>query len=70
MVVKVTKLVWKDVGIRNEVKGCLPKLLLHTHEVEAETVLAGDLVALRKMVYLLVLVQALVLIGLTSTRAP
>jgi hypothetical protein len=66
MVVKVTKLIWKDVGIRNEVKGCLPKLLLHAHEVEAETVLAGNLVALRKMVYLLVLVQALVLIGLTS----
>lgn len=66
MVVEVTKLVWKDVGVRDEVKGCLTVFLLHAHEVEAKPVLAGNLVALRKMVDLLVLVQALVLIRLAS----
>lgn len=70
MVIKVAKLIWKDVSVRDEVESCFPEFLLHANEIKAKTVLTSDLMTLREVVDLLVLVQALVLIGLASARAP
>ena len=62
VVVEVAKLVRKDVGVRGEVEGALAKPLLHAHDVEAESILAGDLIRLREVVDFLVLVKTLVLV--------
>lgn len=70
MVIKVAKLVWKYVGVRDEVESCFTEFLLHANEIKAKTVLTGDLMTLREVVDLLVLVQALVLIGFACARAP
>jgi hypothetical protein len=70
MVIKVAKLVWKYVGVWDEVESCFTEFLLHANEIKAKTVLTGNLMTLREVVDLLVLVQALVLIGLASARAP
>ena len=64
VVVKVTELVWQDVGVGAEVKCRLAEALLESDNVEAETVLAGDLVGLREVVNLLVFIEALILVAL------
>ena len=56
MCVEVVELVWKDVSVRNEIKLLAPIALLHLHIVVAETILSRYFIALRKVVYSLVLV--------------
>ena len=70
MGVKVPELVREDVGVWDEVKIALPELLLHADHVVAQAILSRDLIALREMVYLLVLVQALVEVALAARGAP
>ena len=62
VIVEVSKLVWQDVRVRAEVEGRLSKALLHAYNVEAESIFAGDLVALWEVVDLLVLVQPFILV--------
>ena len=64
MVVKVAELVWQDVGVRGEIEGRLAKPLLQAHNVEAKTILTGNLVRLGEMVQLLVLIETFILIAL------
>jgi hypothetical protein len=64
--VEVTELVRKNVCIGYKVKVSLAELLLHPDHVIAKTVLSGDLVALREVIDLLVLVQALVQVALAA----
>jgi len=61
VVVEVPELIRQDVGVWGEVKYGLSESFLETHNVEAEAILAGDLVTLREVVYLLVLIKTLVL---------
>lgn len=70
MVVEISELIRQDVGIRHEVERCLAKPLLHADYVEAESVLARDLMALWEVVDLLILVQTFVLVGFACARAP
>ena len=70
VVVKVTEFVGEDVGVGTEIKSILAKPLLKPHNIEAESVLPGDLVALREVIELLVLVQTLILVALAGAGAP
>jgi hypothetical protein len=70
MGVKVSELVRENVGVRDEVEVSLPELLLHADHVVTQAVLPSDLIALREMVNLLVLVQALVEIALAARGTP
>ena len=56
VVVELVKLVWYDIGVRQEVKLCLAMLLLHFGHIDGKFVFAGDLERLREVVDLLVLV--------------
>ena len=66
VLIKLSKFIRKNVSIRHKVKVLLSMLLLHPDHVETEPVFAGDLVALRKMIDLLILVQALVKIAFAA----
>lgn len=66
MVIEVAELVWQDVGVGYEVKSRLTEPLLHANHVEAQPILACDLLTLRKVVDLLVFIEALVLIRLAA----
>lgn len=59
--VEVGKLVGQDVCVRDDVKVLLSELLLHLHNVVAQSVLPCELKRLREMIDLLSLAQALVL---------
>lgn len=67
---EVAILVRQDVGVRHEVEGLTPKLLLHLDIIEAKPVFPRDLIRMRKMVESLILVQALVQVRLTTTTCP
>jgi len=68
--VEVGKLCRQDVGVGNKIEGGPPKLLLHFVEVIGHTVLAGDLVALWKVIYSLVFIKAFVKVGLARGAGP
>jgi hypothetical protein len=54
--IELPKLIRQDISVRHKVEVVLAVLLLQTDHVAAESVFAGDLVALRKVVDLLVLI--------------
>jgi len=60
MWVKVGKLIWKNIGVWDDVELIFAEFLLHLHNVVTETILPSELIRLREMVDLLVFVQALV----------
>ena len=62
VIVKVTKLIGKNVGIWREIKCTFAEALLHSDDVEAESIFACDLVRLREVIDFLVLIQAFVLV--------
>jgi hypothetical protein len=62
VVVEITEFLWQDVGVRGQVKDMLAKLLLHPDYVVTHAVLPGDLIGLRKLVDLLIIIQAFVLV--------
>ena len=63
MVVKVAKFVRQNVRVRAEVEGRLAEALLHAHHIEAESVFTGNFITLWEVVDLLILIQALILVG-------
>ena len=56
MLVKLTEFIRKDVGVWHKVKVLLAISFLHSHNVEAESVLTGNFMTLREMVDLLILI--------------
>jgi hypothetical protein len=68
--VKFVKLVWQNVSIRYEVKGCSSKFLLSLAVVEAKTVFSCDLVGHREVVDALKFVKAFVEEGLAAGARP
>ena len=62
VVVEVAKLLWQDVGVGSNVESRLAVLLLHTYCIVAHTIFAGDLMAARELINLLILVKTLVLV--------
>ena len=70
MIVEISKFIWKNIGIWGKVKRNLSEPLLKAHDIEAQTVLPGDLVALREVINLLILVKTLILVALTRAGAP
>lgn len=70
VLVEFAKFIGQNVSVGNEVKVLLSVTFLHAHDVEAEAILAGNLVALREMVDLLVLVEAFIQVALAGGRRP
>ena len=70
MIVKVTELIGQNVCVRRKVKSLSTKLFLHSNDVEAHPVFAGNLVGLRKLVDLLILVQAFILVRFAAPAGP
>lgn len=68
--IEITEFVWKDIGIWDEIERGFTEFLLHTDHIVAETVLSGDFIGLREVVYFLELVQAFIKIALARRRAP
>ena len=66
MLVKLTELIWQDVGVRYKVKMLFAISLLHSDNVEAKPVFPCNFVTLREVVDLLVLVQAFVQVALAA----
>lgn len=60
VLLELLKLLRQDIGVRDDVKGLTPKLLLHLGHVEAQSVLPGHFVRLREVVNSLVLVHSFV----------
>lgn len=42
--IKVTKFIWEDIGIWDEIKRSFSKFFLHTNHIVTETVLSGDFI--------------------------
>jgi hypothetical protein len=68
--VELPELVRQDVGVGCKVEVVLAELLLHPNQITAQPVLPRDLLALRKVVDLLVLVQSLVNVRFARTSRP
>ena len=68
--VKVAKLIWKDISVRDEIKVLFTEFLLHSYHIKAQPVLASDLVTLREVVDLLVFVKPFVEVRLAARRTP
>jgi len=66
MLVKLTELIWQDVGVRYKVKMLFAKSLLHSDNIKAKPVFPCNFVTLREVVDLLVLVQAFVQVALAA----
>ena len=64
VVIEIAEFVRQNVSVWTEVKSILAEPLLKPDNIEAETVLARDLVALREVIDLLVLVEPLILVAL------
>ena len=62
--VEIMELIRQYIGVGNEIELLPAKSLLHLYIIVTETVLSGNLVALRKVVDPLILVEALVHIAL------
>mmetsp|Transcript_9983 Transcript_9983/g.15087 ORF Transcript_9983/g.15087 Transcript_9983/m.15087 type:complete len:281 (+) Transcript_9983:1693-2535(+) len=67
---EVSVLIRQDVGIRHKIEGVPPELLLHLDVVEAEAVLASNLVGVREVVDALELVEALIQVGFAAAARP
>ena len=70
MLVKLTELIWENVCVWNEIEELLPEPFLHSNYILTKLIFSCNLVALREMIYLLILVQAFVEIAFTATIAP
>lgn len=68
--IEITEFIWEDIGVRDEIEGCLSKFLLHADHIVAKTVLSGDFIGLREVVDFLELVQSFIKIALARGRAP
>jgi hypothetical protein len=66
MSVEISKLIRKDVGIRDEVKVGLAKFLLHANHIIAQPVFPSDFITLREMIDLLIFVQAFIEVGFAA----
>jgi hypothetical protein len=66
MSVEVAELIRQDIGIRDEIKVALAKFLLHADHIVTEPVLTSDFIALREVIYFLVLVKALIKVALAT----
>ena len=64
VVVKITKFVRQDVGVRAEIESILAESFLKPDYVKTKSILTSNLVTLRKVIYLLVLIETLILIAL------
>jgi len=67
MLVEFSKLVWKNVGVGNKVKMLFSVSLLHSYDVETESVLSRDFMTRWEMINLLVFVKALVEVTFATT---
>lgn len=67
VVIEITEFIWQDVGIWTKVKRILAESFLKAYNIEAQTILPGNLVALRKVIDLLILVESLILVTLART---
>ena len=70
MCVEIMKLAGQDICVRDEVKLVSPKSLLHLDIIVAQSIFASYLVALWKMIYSLIFIEAFVKITFTRTRRP
>lgn len=70
MVIEVSEFVWKVVRIWNDVEWLLAILLLHFDYVCTKSILSGELVAARKMIDLLVIIQVIIDVRLIALAAP
>lgn len=68
--IEVTKLIWENVGIRDEIEVLLAVSFLHSDHVEAESILSSDLVGLWEVVNLLVFIQPFIEIALARGGTP
>lgn len=68
--IEITELVWKNICIRYKVEVALPELLLHPHHIIAQPVFPGYFIALREVIYFLILIQSLIQVALAARRAP
>jgi len=66
MLVELTKLIRKNVSIWHKIKVLLAVSFLHSHDVEAKSILPSDFMTLREMIDLLVLVQPFVKVALAT----
>ena len=66
VIVKVAEFIWDHIGVWQETEGLLAKPMLHFGYVDRQLVLACDLLGGRKVIDLLVLVEAFVEIRLAG----
>lgn len=70
VLVELSKFIGENVGVRYKVKVLLAIPLLHPNNIETESVFSCDLMTLWEMIDLLVLIQSLIEITLTTGRVP
>ena len=70
MGVEVVKLIWKDIGIRNEIILISAESLLHLDIVIAKSVLSGDFITLWEVIDPLELIKAFIQVAFARTSRP
>lgn len=70
MIVEVSELIGQDIWIRNDVEVVFTILFLQASDIGDESVLSGQLVAVREMVNLLEFLELLVDRGVDASRRP
>ena len=58
--IEITKLIRKNVSVRDKVEVGFAEFFLHSDHIIAKTVLPGNLIALREVIDFLVLVEAFI----------
>ena len=64
VVVEIAEFIRQDVGVWAEIESILAKSFLKPDYVKTKSILTSNLVTLRKVIYLLVLIETLILIAL------
>ena len=70
VLIKFTKFVGENVGVRHKVKVLPAVSFLHSDDIEAQPVFPGDLVTLREVVNLLVFIKSLIQVTFATARGP
>lgn len=70
VLIKFSKLIRKDVGIRNKIVVLLAKPFLHSYYIKAKSIFSSNFVALWEMIDFLVFVKTLIKITFTWWRRP
>jgi hypothetical protein len=64
MRIKFSELIWKNVGVRDEIEILLSILFLHSDHIVTKSIFSCNFITLREMIDLLIFIEALIEVAL------